>query len=400
MNTIDVYDIANSTWYQQATSGTSPPIRVNPCAAIAAASDGTSFNIYLYGGQNLIPYDEQIQYSDMWILTIPSFTWINVSMAGQSEPPARAGHTCTMWDGQMVVVGGYVGTDISCDSPGIYVFNASSLEWTNTFTALSDSNYDDQGSSVLQGSIGYEVPAVVQSIIGGSSTGGATASTPAAGAATVGPFATGTMPVFTITKPGTTVIQTGQPTSTSPTSSTLPTAEKGKSTNIGAVVAGIIAGALACVAVYLAFCTWLYRRRIKMYQNHMQMAQRSSYNSEMRAEMLGGEFSSDAENSSSNTGDVILGPFGTAIGRRSNGSDQGSGSAKFNGKFGFGPRDAETAYLGAGVESRGHTRQTSGATASLTNSVGSTEDLLGGQEPNFWSVVLSPRRTLRVVNLD
>jgi hypothetical protein len=30
----------------------------------------------------------------------------------------------------------------------------------------------------------------------------------------------------------------------------------------------------------------------------------------------------------------------------------------------------------------------------------SVEDLLGGQEPSFFSVVLNPRRTLRVVNMD
>jgi hypothetical protein len=96
MNVIDVYDIANSTWYKQATTGTPPSRRVDPCAVVAAAPDGSSFNIYLYGGQDLVPYGSQIQYSDMWILTIPSFTWIQVDMTGQSQPPARAGHTCNI----------------------------------------------------------------------------------------------------------------------------------------------------------------------------------------------------------------------------------------------------------------------------------------------------------------
>jgi hypothetical protein len=45
MNVIDVYDIANSTWYKQSTSGESPPIRVDPCAVVAAASDGSSFQV-------------------------------------------------------------------------------------------------------------------------------------------------------------------------------------------------------------------------------------------------------------------------------------------------------------------------------------------------------------------
>ncbi|RAL65239.1 hypothetical protein DID88_001345 [Monilinia fructigena] len=192
MNIIDVYDIANSTWYIQSTSGATPPIRVDPCAVVAAAPDGSSFNVYLYGGQNLIPYGNQIQYSDMWILTIPSFTWIQVDMSDQSQPPARAGHTCNIWDGQIVVVGGYVGKNISCDSPGIYVFNASSLQWSNTFTALSSSSSpsENQDSDIIKGSTGYTVPDSVISVIGGSPLGGATVSTPAAGSATAGPLAT------------------------------------------------------------------------------------------------------------------------------------------------------------------------------------------------------------------
>src|SRR5690242_6044370 len=139
MNEVDVFDIAGSQWYRQATSGPTPQIRVNPCAVVAAAADGSSYNIYMFGGQNLIPYGQQIQYDDMWILSIPSFTWIEVKMDGQSVPYARAGHTCNAWDGQMVMVGGYTGTNnaLTCETPGIYVFNMSSLQWTNSFTALS-----------------------------------------------------------------------------------------------------------------------------------------------------------------------------------------------------------------------------------------------------------------------
>jgi len=39
MNVIDVYDVANSTWYKQATSGATPGIRVNPCAVAASAPE-------------------------------------------------------------------------------------------------------------------------------------------------------------------------------------------------------------------------------------------------------------------------------------------------------------------------------------------------------------------------
>lgn len=39
MNEVDVFDIATSTWYKQATSGSTPEIRVNPCAVVAAAEE-------------------------------------------------------------------------------------------------------------------------------------------------------------------------------------------------------------------------------------------------------------------------------------------------------------------------------------------------------------------------
>jgi hypothetical protein len=441
MNIIDVYDIANSEWYQQSTSGTSPPIRVNPCTVVAAAPDGTSFNVYLYGGQNLIPFGSQIQYSDMWILTIPSFTWIQVDMTGQSEPPARAGHTCHMWDGQMVVVGGYVGKDISCDSPGIYVFNTSSLQWTNSFTSLpgspfsagssSSSSSSSSDSSVIAGSYGYEVPAAVQSVIGGSSQGGATATTPAAGSATVGPIATGKPPTFTITQSGSTVIQTAESTSTvsgsAPPAQTKDTsANAPKEKNAGVIAASVAAGILACLAAYLAFCTWLYRRQVKLYENHVAMAQRETFNNSPENSWNG---SGEANQGGSGTrmsqipGGLTLGPFGTAVGSQSGSggrpslADSNSGLTPVSTQLtpaDSGHASGHGSFIGAGImpplpkygrlSEEGEPEDTEyhgrSHVAPSASSHSSMEDLLGGQEPSFFSVVLNPRRTLRVVNSD
>ena len=439
MNVIDVYDIANSTWYKQPTSGTSPPMRVDPCAVASAAPDGTSFNIYLYGGQNLIPYGSQIQYADMWILTIPSFTWIQVDLTGQSQPPARAGHSCTMWDGQMVVIGGYVGKDISCDSPGIYVFNASSLQWSNTFTALSttsSSSFNDQGSSILQGSIGYQVPALVQSIIGGSSLGGATATTPAAGSATAGPIATGKPPTFTITQSGSTIIQTAHSTSTvssSPAESSAASSLSKSSPNVGAIAAGTVAAALAVLAGYLAFCSWLYRKQLRLYKDHVAMAQRTAFNNspdEWNGDVnASGDGSGTRINEKHNSGGVMLGPFGTEIaGSGSAGRPsvtESTGSAGNAGAGGLTPSSGPStipvsgdgyAYGGGmmpggrqyGRLSEGDERADNFGGAGLSGwgrpsgetANSSMVDLLSGQEPSFFNVVLNPRRTLRVVNLD
>lgn len=429
MNVIDVYDIANSTWYKQATSGAYPPTRVNPCATVAMAPDGSSFNVYLYGGQNLIPFDEQIQYSDMWILTIPSFTWINVTMDGQSQPPARAGHSCVMWDGQVVSVGGYVGTDISCDSPGIYVFNASSLEWTSDFTALTSSSSSsdssdsasDPDSTIIQGSVGYQVPGIVQSVIGGSSDGGATATQPAAGTPASGPFKTGKPPTFTVTQSGSTIIQTSQSTSTA-TSTSTPASKSGSKT--GVIAAGTVAGVLALLAGYLAFCTWLYRKQLKLYKNHVAMAQRNAFtNSPDNGWNTENNSDSNITREKPGAG-IMLGPFGTELGTRWSGSGgrpsvgestSGSGSRSGNTPYNEGAAvtSVPTAYGGAAGFGNRYSRVSEGdenmeyTGAGGTHSAGirstansSTEDLLGGNEPNFFSVVMNPRRTLRVVNSD
>ncbi|TVY48258.1 Kelch repeat-containing protein [Lachnellula occidentalis] len=437
MNIIDIYDVANSTWYKQSTSGSSPPIRVDPCAAVAAAPDGTSFNVYLYGGQNLLPADNQTQFSDMWILTIPSFTWVQVNMDGQSQPPARAGHTCTMRDGQIVVVGGYVGAEISCDSPGIFVFNASSLQWSNGFTALASSgseseNQQAQDSSVLQGSVGYQVPGLVQSIIGGSSQGGATATSPAAGSATAGPIATGKPPSFTVTKSGSTVVQTSNPTGASASGGAGQSSKK-SGPNVGAIAAGTIAAALAVLAGYLAFCTWLYRRQLNLYKNHVAMAQRTAFNNSPENASWTGRSSEKGAGAG-----AALGPFGTSVGgsgstgRPSNVESSGSGTTyptPYSGATGTTmssipmPEDSHAGGYGGGSmpgsgaavkgygwlseESSEYTGagaglgRTSGSRRSANSAHSSAADLLlSGHEPSFFAVVMNPRRTLRVVNSD
>lgn len=440
MNVIDIYDVANSEWYKQSTSGPSPPIRVDPCAVVAGAPDGSSFNVYLYGGQNLIPAGEQIQYSDMWILTIPSFTWIEVDMTGQSEPPARAGHTCDLWNSQMVVVGGYVGQNISCDSPGIYVFNTSSLEWTNSFTSLPGSPFSsgsssetDVESTVYQDSYGYQVPAAVQSVIGGSSAGGASATTPAAGSATVGPIATGKPPTFTITQSGSTVVSTAKATSTVSGStgspgSTPAQAKEASKKSAGLIAAGVIAGLLGLLAAYLAFCTWLYRRRVGIYKDHVAMAQRAAFTGSGSDPHDSWNNSGEANSGTPMTqstmggGAAMLGPFGTSSGRQSTsggrpslGDSSGSNltpvttnpNASVGGIYGagvmpgpgpsrFGPygRLSEEIEPDEGYHGAGH------LAPSVSTARSSMEDLLGGQEPSFLGVVLNPRRTLRVVNSD
>jgi hypothetical protein len=379
MNVIDVYDIASSQFYKQATTGPTPEIRVNPCAVAVSAADGSSTQIYMYGGQNLQPYGDQTQYDDMWILTIPAFTWIKVDTSNQSVPPGRAGHMCHVWNSQLVVVGGYVGTQLSCDSPGIYVFNTSSLQWQNEYVALrtddklnrQETQQDDP--SALQGSFGYAVPAAVQSVIGGNAVGAATVTAPAQSAAQ-GPLATGSPVTYTVTQSdGAVATETGTAPAVQPGNQDDGSSGGGGGGNVGAIVAGVIAGLLAVVAAYLGFCVWLYRKQLSVYKNHVAMAQNQSLNGDSR--FIGG-----------------LMPAARPYTDKSQPSSDGSRYSADNRSGSSGGRANQ-------LSSNNPYRNVPGGAGTAT-AASSTEDLMAGQEPSFLGVVLNPRRSLRVVNRD
>ncbi|KAH7115308.1 kelch repeat protein-like protein [Dendryphion nanum] len=414
MNVIDVYDIAKSQWYKQSTSGKYPDYRVNPCAVVAAAADGSSYNVYMFGGQNLQPAKEQIQKQDMWILSIPSFTWIQVDMGSQEVPYGRSGHTCHVWDGQMIVVGGYVGNELSCESPGIYVFNMSSLSWSNQFTALTGSkalqsfngNERDTGNPLaqqanqrgfdskagLEGSYGYAVPAAVQSVIGGKSTGGATLTAPLQ-TPTEGPLKTGKPHTYTVTGPNGAIITE---------TTTIPSTSGGSGTNVGAIIAGTIAGFFFIVAAYFAFCAWVYRKQVRIWKNHAAMmtsANANRHSADEKATSFTGTGAGATSSSGKNSTDREA--FRNALFPPSSRAGS-SGNDEIRTSTGERPPVPGTGYSGAGGMLAGE-RAWEERERERRGSVDSTDDLLAGQEPTFWGtrgVLLNPRRSLRVINRD
>ncbi|OAA76727.1 Galactose oxidase/kelch, beta-propeller [Akanthomyces lecanii RCEF 1005] len=165
MSAIDIYDVANNTWYQQPTIG-GPGTRTRGCAVVAPAADRSSFNIYYYGGFDGVHLTEEFN-DDVWVLSLPSFTWTKISDGKPSH--ARAGHKCFLpYPDLMMVVGGYTpptGTTLTCLEDGpIVLFNITSGEWMDSY---DPSKYG-----------AYGVHASVQATIGGDSTGNATATKP------------------------------------------------------------------------------------------------------------------------------------------------------------------------------------------------------------------------------
>lgn len=402
LQVLDVYDIANSEWFYQNTTGDIPGVRVNPCAVVAGAKDWSSFQVYMFGGQNLQPYQEQIQYDDMYILSIPAFTWIKVDQNDENRASARAGMTCTMRDGQMIVVGGFIGNDNECDSPGIYVFDATTLKWKDKFEAGDHGDDFDSDNIIRAGSWGYKVPQAVQEAIGGGEEGGAEASKPSA-SATGGPFATGKAPVLTVTQAGHTATitspsgATGGPSGDGDDKSGDNSDSDGSDSSDesepsgGLIAAGVIAGIAGALALYLGFCAWLYRRQVRAYKRHLAISNRYG--------------DSPGPNS------AAVGLFARGRGRTRDPSEHssfgwvGSGSEPHwmaEPKFVSSEEPSPGTYSGSGsgLASAGAAmgKQSDETRRPRTNSEGSSDSLLEGQEPSFFSVVMAPRRALRVVN--
>lgn len=177
---------------------------------------------------------------------------------GQSVPPARAGHTCELQGSEMLVIGGYVGQELSCDSPGIYVFDTFSTEWKT--------NYDSSSGSSSPAKF-YKVPKVVVDLVGGDETGGATITQPAQSADPGSPIATGQPGDYkytTITphnaKPTVATVTNSDGSVTTTTS--YPTADD-STPNVGLITGATVGGiAVLVILILLGAYVW-YKKKIK-----------------------------------------------------------------------------------------------------------------------------------------
>jgi hypothetical protein len=94
MELIHVYDIATTTWYTQRASGDIPPVRRRFCAGATWPDDRTSFNIYTYGG--LSAGTDGNAFDDVYILSLPSFTYLKWWPAGPVIGRPRHSMTCNV----------------------------------------------------------------------------------------------------------------------------------------------------------------------------------------------------------------------------------------------------------------------------------------------------------------
>ncbi|CAG8960882.1 hypothetical protein HYFRA_00002419 [Hymenoscyphus fraxineus] len=250
MTTVSVYDIATKVWYQQNTTGEDHPGQLTQgCTVLASAQDGSSHNIYWYGGYDGLDQTGVLS-DDVWVLSIPTFAWVKVNSGNSSH--GRAGHRCTKpYPDQMVVVGGY--PSLSGVSPGcvqgfIQVFNLTTAQWITSY-------HPDKWFN-------YGVPASVVSVIGGSATGSATQTKPSPSG-----FSNSSMIALFNTKYDTSKIKTWYPYHLAPSNDVnsttiLPSAVPKPSNGTPGYLAPVLGVVLGLIFIsLLALAIYLWRRK-------------------------------------------------------------------------------------------------------------------------------------------
>ncbi|RPA87397.1 hypothetical protein BJ508DRAFT_410170 [Ascobolus immersus RN42] len=133
-----VYDIASETWYRVSLSGPRPDKRIGQCSVSISAPDGSSHQIFVYGG-----FDPNGSgHDDIYVLSIPSFSWQKV-WAGEDKKLARTAMACTTVGKSMVVLGGTVVNNRSnCEErPARTVFDLTELKWNEDGKVDPDADY-------------------------------------------------------------------------------------------------------------------------------------------------------------------------------------------------------------------------------------------------------------------
>ncbi|KAH6624849.1 hypothetical protein B0J18DRAFT_397906 [Chaetomium sp. MPI-SDFR-AT-0129] len=261
MTTILLYDVLSSKWYTQNATGDVPQMRRRFCAGSTWASDQSSYNIYLYGGEGVTP--DTPGFDDVYVLSIPSFQWIKLYPPDGNVTGPYLHHSLTcnvVGKAQMVVIGGTFPTTNDCDAPSQYGFHNLDLGEQNREKALWQiftPNLTD-----------YTVPAPILAAIGGSNSGDATKTAP------VGGFSNSDLRVLMTRQAN---VPTRTPTRSIPNATGSP--GRGQPLPTGAI-AGLAVG---CVVALIAFVIAIILIRRCRYRRRHDLPQAYAANSQSQA---------------------------------------------------------------------------------------------------------------------
>ncbi|KAI5782056.1 hypothetical protein DFH27DRAFT_656507 [Peziza echinospora] len=245
-----IFDPAQQEWYTQpltAENGNFPSARWEFCAQAAQAADGSSWNIYVYGGA---ADAGKTVLQDLYILTVPAFHWVYIGAYG-----SRYQHTCDVVDKDDRYMAVYRGVAVASppgdctpgaggdDGGGLSILDMTDLVWTRKYVVDRK----------------YEVPKKISAVIGGNATGGATLLTPKSG------FVSDSLAALYKWDPPTVLPDTTTPSGSGtsgpkPTGTSAPNSSSSK-TPTGAIAGGVVGGIALLLIILLAFILLRRRRR-------------------------------------------------------------------------------------------------------------------------------------------
>ena len=150
MDSVTLHDPVSKQWYTQQIAGTTPSPRSRFCSvsasdprSISTANKTGTHEIYMYGGYDGIVGSNNQQYDEIWVLSLPGFTWQQLDSSHKS---ARIGHTCHLvGKRQLLSIGG---ADPSLIDPwsvpdysswnGLGVYDLSAASWSAGFNVSAD----------------------------------------------------------------------------------------------------------------------------------------------------------------------------------------------------------------------------------------------------------------------
>ncbi|KAF4976207.1 hypothetical protein FZEAL_7099 [Fusarium zealandicum] len=174
MDQIILYDVISGKSYFQNATGDVPESRRRFCAGATWVEDQSSYNIYLYGGAG--EEEGSIGFDDIYILSLPTFTWIKMYPDDDSDTEGFPHHSLTcnvVNEAQMLVHGGFFPLTNACDVADQWGLHPMDLGRQNNNKSPWELYVPDKTK--------YVVPTDVISVVGGSKEGGATKTVPADG---------------------------------------------------------------------------------------------------------------------------------------------------------------------------------------------------------------------------
>ena len=251
---VQVYDPASGSWYNQTTTGNKPAARYSHCTAGAASMNNT-YEIFVYAGDSGQSGASSVPLDTVNMLSLPAFNWFSVAYNPQNP---RSGHTCEAVGGsQIAIVGGrdanpkipttandMVNATFSTPDPfaqGLAIFDLRTLDFAAEYTAGGGVVYEPNEvitQFYAQGSYSVNLGQGVARLMEETHFPSSVSSNSTA--------------------------SNGTSTPPSPSSS----ANSPHTNHAGGIAGGVIGGLLG-IALIIAFVLWLLRRRRRRTQTQL-----------------------------------------------------------------------------------------------------------------------------------